>query len=383
MDRYRSLGVDCFKGDAEVISPYEVKMAGRTFTTKNIVIATGAEPRLPSVPGLSDLAHLTSENLWSLNELPARLLVVGGGAIGCEMAQAFSLLGSEVTLLESGSRLLMKEDVEVSSFIEKKFTSEGLRVLTQHHLVRFQSTGGRDSAFVQAKNGPEKEICFDRVLVASGRKARLEGFGLDKIGVQIENGSLALDPFLRTNFPNILACGDVTGQYQFTHAASHEAWFVAVNALFSPFKKFKLHYKAFPWVTYTFPEIARVGLNEIEAREKKIDYEVTRYDLADLDRAITDSEAQGFVKVITPGGKDKILGVTIVGAHAGETLAEFVLAMRWGLGLGLGKVLSTIHPYPTLSEANKFAAGVWRKNHAPATVLKWLAKFHQWRRNGP
>ncbi len=378
IDRYQSLGVDCITGEAQIISPYEVKVNGKILTTKNIVIATGASPRIPAVPGLSEISYLTSENLWNLKELPKKLLVVGGGAIGCEMAQAFTLLGSQVTLVEGTERILVREDPEVSGLIQEQFKKQGMDLKMGCQLTRFDKASM--TAVVQDQQKKEISIPFDHVLIASGRKSQLSGFGLENLKVETVNGELVLDPFMRTNYPNIFACGDVIGRYQFTHGAAHEAWFVAVNALFSPLKKFKIHYKAFPWVTYTLPEVARVGLNETEAKAQKIDYEVTSYDLAELDRAITDSEAHGFVKVITPKNKDQILGATIVGAHAGDMLPEFVLAMRWGLGLN--KILSTVHPYPTLAEANKYAAGMWRKKHAPEKVLSWLEKVHRFRRQG-
>ncbi len=378
VERYQGLGVDCIQGEAQIISPFEVKVNGKVLTTKNIVIATGAAPRIPAVPGLSEIPYLTSENLWNLKTLPKKLLVVGGGAIGCEMAQAFTLLGSQVTLVESADRLLRREDPEVSELIQEQFKKQGMDLKLGFKLARFDKNSS--SAVLQDPQNKEISVLFDQVLIASGRKSRLDGFGLENLKIETNNGEIVLDPFLRTNYPNIFACGDVIGKYQFTHGAAHEAWFVAVNALFSPLKKFKIHYKAFPWVTYTLPEVARVGLNETEAEEQNISYEVTNYNLAELDRAITDSEAHGFVKVITVKGKDQILGATIVGAHAGDMLPEFVLAMRWGLGLN--KILSTIHSYPTLAEANKYAAGMWRKNHAPKTVLNWLEKIHRFRRQG-
>lgn len=378
VERYQSLGVDCIKGNAQIISPYEVKVNGQVLTTKNIVIATGASPRIPAVPGLSEIPYLTSENLWDLKELPKKLLVVGGGAIGCEMAQAFTLLGSEVTLVEGADRILQREDAEVSELLQAQFKKQGMDLKAGCRLIRFDKN--LKTAVLEDQNKKEISVPFDQVLIASGRKPRLEGFGLENLKIETQKGDLILDPFMRTNYPNIFACGDVIGRYQFTHGAAHEAWFVAVNALFSPLKKFKIHYKAFPSVTYTLPEVARVGINEIEAKAQKLDYEVTCYDLAELDRAITDSEAHGFVKVITPKGKDRILGATIVGAHAGDMLQEFTLAMRWGLGLN--KILSTIHPYPTLAEANKYAAGMWRKKHAPEKVLSWLEKVHRFRRQG-
>ncbi len=378
VERYQSLGVDCIKGTAMIQSPYEVEVNGKVLTTKNIVIATGAGPLIPKIPGLNEVSFLTSDNIWQLKELPKKLVVLGGGPIGCELAQSFARLGSEVYLVEMNDRLLSKEDPDVSVDVQKRFVAEGVHVLTGHRALKIKSS---DKSLVTESQGLEKDIPFDQIIVALGRKANITGFGLEKLGIEIsKQGTVVADEFLRTtNYPNIYTCGDVTGPYQFTHTASHQAWYVAVNALFSPFKKFAVDYRVIPWCTFTDPEVARVGLNELEAKEKNISYEVTKYGIDDLDRAIADSEAHGFVKVLTKPGSDKILGVTIVGHHAGDIISEYVTAMKYNLGLN--KILGTIHIYPTLSEANKFAAGNWKKAHAPKKVLEFLKSFHQWRRN--
>ena len=378
VERYTDLGVDCFEGEARITSPNSVKINGKTLTARSIIVATGASPQIPDVEGISDIDVLTSENLWQLKQLPEKLLVVGGGTIGVELAQAFSRLGSYVTLSGRNSALLKKEDPEVSEFLIEKFKKEGINVLTGHALQSFKIENGRKIAILK-NNNEEISIEFDEVLIASGRQANVTGFGLQELGVKLTKGNqIAANPFLQTNIPGIYVCGDVTGPYQFTHAAAHQAWYASVNALFSPYKKFKVDYRVIPWVTFSDPEVARVGINQQEAIQQGIPHEVTIYGLNDLDRAITDSAAEGFVKVITPHNRDKILGVTIVGEHAGDMLPEFVLAMRYNLGLG--KILGTIHPYPTLSEANKYVAGNWRKNHMPVLALKLLEKFHAWRR---
>jgi len=377
-ERYTSLGVDCVEGEATITSPYHVKVNGQVITTRNIVIATGARPFVPNIPGIEETGYCTSDTVWNLEDLPKQMLVAGGGPIGCELAQAFSRLGSKVTIVQRGDRLLPKEDPEVSEAIEQYFSDEGIRVLTAHHLVNFNNSDGSKVAIARHED-KEVEIPFTQVLIALGRKANTDNFGLQDLGVVINgNGTVSVNEYLQTSIPNIFACGDVAGPYQFTHMASHQAWFAAVNSLFGSFKKFRVNYKVVPWATFTDPEVARVGLNESEAKDQAIEYEVTRYDIEDLDRAIADGENRGFVKILTVPGKDKILGATIVGYHAAELLNEFVLAMTHGLGLK--KIMSTIHIYPTLSESNKFAASEWRKKNAPEWLYPYLDKFHRWRR---
>lgn len=378
MERYTSLGVECIQGEAKIRSPYEVEVNGKVLTTKNIVVATGASPLVPPIPGLSEVKYLTSDNVWNLRELPKRLIVLGGGPIGCELAQSFARFGSQVSLVEMAPRIMAREDEDVSSLVTEKFQREGISVLVSHKALRVEKD---EKALICEHQGKEVRVPFDEILVALGRKANVKGFGLENLNVEISNrGTIVADEFLRTtNYPNIYVCGDVTGPYQFTHTASHQAWYVAVNALFSPFKKYKVDYRVIPWCTFTDPEAARVGLNELEAKEKGISYQVSRYGIDDLDRAIAEGEAHGFVKVLTPPGSDKILGVTIVGDHAGDIIAEYVAAMKHGFGLN--KILGTIHIYPTLAEANKYAAGVWKKANAPKKALELLAKYHAWRRS--
>ncbi len=384
VERYSSLGVDCLQGEATILSPWEVSVDGKTITTRNIVIATGARPFVPPIPGLDQLDYLTSDNLWGINELPKRLLVLGGGPIGCELAQAFNRLGSKVTLVMRRSHLMPREDEDVSEYIRQKFIEEGIEVLTDYQPVSFETRDGENVALLEAAGEKttekkEREVSFDKVLVALGRKANTDSLGLENMGIELNpNGTVTVDEYLRSRYPNIYACGDVAGPYQFTHTASHQAWYVAVNALFGRFKKFKIDYSVVPWATFTDPEVAHVGLSEADAKAKDIPYEITKYGIDDLDRAIADNTAEGFVKVLTVPGKDKILGATIVGYHAGDLLTEFVTAMKQGLGLK--KILGTIHSYPTISEANKFAAGEWSRAHAPQSLLKWVEKYHGWQR---
>ncbi|MCA1778773.1 MAG: FAD-dependent oxidoreductase [Xanthomonadaceae bacterium] len=377
-ERYRAMGVDVIHGEARLVSPWAVEVAGKTLTARSIILATGAEPLVPPIEGLDKVDYLTSDSVWELDQLPRRLTVLGGGPIGAELAQAFARLGCSVTVVEMADRMLPREDPDASEQLMRRLEHEGLTLATSHKALRFEARekGGR---VICKHEDREVPIEFDRILVALGRKARTQGFGLEQLGVRIsQRGTIETDPFLRTNFPNILVCGDVAGPYQFTHVAAHQAWFASVNALLSPFWSFRADYRVIPWATFTDPEVARVGLSETEAREQEIDYEVTRYGIDDLDRAIADSADSGFVKVLTEPGNDKILGATIVGQHAGELIAEFILAMKHKLGLN--KILGTIHIYPTMNEANKYAAGEWKKARKPEGALKLAERFFRWRR---
>ena len=379
-ERYRSLGVDVVEGEAEIVSPWKVRVGEREITTRNIVLATGASPRIPNFSGLEQIDYLTSDTIWEIKELPEKLLVVGSGPIGCELAQAFQRLGSQVSMVFRSPRLLPKEDSDVAEALIAQLEKEGVQLLAEHDIVQFNRAQdvGKDRVRLGCK-GQEVELEFDRVLIATGRQANVQIPGLDQLDLTVnQDGTLYVDEYLRTKYPNIYACGDLVGPHQYTHAASHQAWYVAVNALFSPLKSFRVDYKVMPRVTFTDPEIATVGVTESEAKEQNIEYEVTSYGIDDLDRAIADGEAHGFVKVLTRPGSDKILGATIVGYQAGNLLGEFVLAMKQGIGLN--KILGTIHAYPTMIEANKYVAGVWKREHKPEKVLNWVEKFHSWRR---
>ena len=372
--RYTALGVECIEGEAKILSPHNVEVNGITLTARSIIIATGAKPLIPNIPGLDQINYLTSDNVWDLKELPKKLLVLGGGPIGVEMAQAFSRLGAEVTIVEMTPQILIREDEEVIELVTERFVKEGIKVLINHKAKEF-----KHNLLICEHKSKDVSIPFDKVIIALGRQANIEGFGLEELGVKIrETKTIEANAFLQTNIKSIYVCGDVTGPYQFTHTAAHQAWYACVNALFSPLKKFKVDYTVIPWATFTDPEVARVGLNEKDAKIQNILYEVTTYDIDDLDRAIADSEAHGFIKVLTVPNKDKILGVTIVGRHAGDLIAEYILAMKYGLGMN--KILATIHIYPTLSEANKYVAGNWKKEHLPTFAIKILERFHKWRR---
>ena len=385
IERYTNLGVEVLKGYGKLIDPWTVEIklndgSTQTLTARTLVIATGARPFVPPLPGIEETGYVTSDTLWSkfaeLDEAPKKLVVLGGGPIGCELAQSFARLGSSVTQVEMTQRVMIKEDVEVSAFAHQSLTDSGVNILTSHQALRCEAREGKKYLVVK-HNDTEIDIEYDELLCAVGRSARLKGYGLEELGIET-NRTIVTNDYLETLYPNIFAAGDIVGPYQFTHVAAHQGWYAAVNGLFGHFKKFKVDYRVIPWTTFIDPEVARVGLNEQEAIDKGIDYEITRFEFEELDRAITESANNGFIKVITPKGKDKILGVTVVSEHAGDLIAEFVLAMKHGLGLN--KILGTIHSYPTWAEGNKYAAGEWKRNHAPQTVLNMLEKYHAWRR---
>lgn len=389
VERYTELGVDVVQGYGRILDPWtvEIKKADgeiQKLTTRSIIVAAGAGPFVPPLPGINDTGYLTSDTLWDAlleyDEVPKRVVLLGGGPIGCELAHALARLGSNVTQLEMAPRILIREDEEVSKLATDVMKRDGVNILTDHKAVRceLKHEDGQDKKVIHVEHqGSSQEIEFDILICAVGRAPRLTGFGLEELGVPVDR-TVVTNQYLETLFPNIFAAGDVAGPYQFTHTAAHQAWYASVNALFGTFKKFAVDYRVIPWTTFIDPEVARVGLNEQEAKEKNIPYEVTRFGIDDLDRAIADSADYGFVKVLTVPGKDKILGVTMMGEHAGDLLVEFVLAMKWGLGLN--KILGTIHTYPTLAESNKYVAGEWKRAHAPKRIIDLLEKYHTWKR---
>ena len=380
MARFTSLGVECIAGDAKITSPYSVEVNGRTINTRAIIIATGGRPMVPPVPGLNEVGYLTSDTIWTLRELPKRLLVVGGGPIGCELAQAFNNLGAEVTQVDMAKRIMPREDAEVSELVMAQFRKQGIQLLTSHKLTRFGKDGG--TKFMEAEHeGETVRVEFDKVLLAIGRKANVEGFGLEEMNMPLTaQGTIEVNNAMQTAFPTIFACGDVAGPYQFTHMASFQAFFAAINSLLGGWWRLRAKYNVVPWATFTDPEVARVGLSETEAKARGIRYEVTRYDMDHHDRSLADGEAHGFIKVLTVPNKDRILGVTIVGYHAGELIGEFVFAMTHGMGLK--KIAAVTHIYPTLLEGNKFAANAWRNKRLPEKYFPWMEKFFRWQRGG-
>jgi dihydrolipoamide dehydrogenase len=378
VERYTGLGVEVIEGEARITSPYSVEVNGIEIRTPHIVVATGARPLVPPISGIDQIDYLTSDNLWQLRELPQRMLVLGGGPIGCELSQAFARFGSRVTIVEMMPRLMIREDEDVADLVAKQFKQEGINLLVGHKAVEFTREEGENRLICEYK-GDQVSVPFDQVLIAVGRKANTSDFGLEELNVALSpNGTIEVDEYLQTSIPTIYACGDVAGPYQFTHTAGHQAWYAVVNSLFGLFWRFKVDYSVVPFATFTDPEVARVGLNEQEAQQQGIEYEVTQFDLSELDRAIAEGEAHGMIKVLTPPGKDRVLGATIVGENAGELIGEFTAAMKHGFGLN--KILGTIHIYPTLFEANKYVAGIWKRAHAPGKLLSWVERYHGWRR---
>jgi len=382
VERYTSLGVECIEGEARITSPWTVEVTSaagaRTLTTRAIVIASGGRPFVPPIPGIEDTGYVTSDTVWDLRKLPQRLVVLGGGPIGCELAQCFARFGSRVTQVEMLPRLMTREDPEISQMVADRFKTEGIELRLGHKAKAFRIENG-EKILVAECDGRYVRIAFDQLLCAVGRVASTQDLGLEDLGIPVTKArTVETNELLQTLYPNIYACGDVAGPYQFTHTASHQAWYAAVNALFGGLRKFRADYSVIPWATFTDPEVARVGLNETDAKALNTPYEVTTYGIDDLDRAIADEEAHGVVKVLTVPGKDRILGVTIVGEHAGDLIVEYISAMRHGIGLN--KMLGTIHIYPTMAEANKYAAGAWKRAHAPQGLLKWVEKYHAWMR---
>jgi pyruvate/2-oxoglutarate dehydrogenase complex dihydrolipoamide dehydrogenase (E3) component len=376
VERYTELGVNCIIGEAKLLDAHRVEVNGEVISGKSIILATGGTPFVPPIPGLQEAGALTSDDVWAIREQPRRLVVIGGGPIGCELAQSFARLGSQVTLVNRSEHLIPKEDADASAHIKAVFEAEGVvvrngtdAIAVEGNVLVVEPTGG----------GPKERLPFDKILVAVGRRPHSESLNLEAAGVRLaKNGTIEVDEYLRTSQPNIFACGDVAGPYQFTHIASHQAGYASLNAMFGWIWKSKVNYNVVPWCTYTEPEVARVGLSEDEAAAQGIACDVTHYNLDDLDRAIAEGNAEGWVKVLTKPGSDKILGATIVGPHAGELITEFVSAMTHGLGLK--KIMGVIHIYPTYSEANKLSAGVWRKARAPQGALRVLERVQGWLR---
>lgn len=378
VERYSKIGVECITGEAKITNPWTVQVNGNNLTAQNIIIATGARPSIPAIPGIEKVDYYTSETIWTLKTLPAKLAVIGGGPIGSELAQCFARFGSHVTQIEAADRLLSREDREFSELLEQHLKKDGVTVLTGHHVQNIL-VEDNENKLIYSHRGENKAIPFDCLLIATGRTARTENIGLEELGItKTSSGTIETNEFLQTSYPNIFACGDVVGPFQFTHAAAHQAWHACINALFGQFKRFKINYAVMPWTTFTDPELARVGINETEAKNKGIPHEITTYNMDELDRAITDETAYGLLKVLTVPGKDKILGATILGEHAGDLICEYTGAMR--NKIGLNKILNTIHVYPTLTEANKYLAGRWKSQHIPQRLFGWLEKYHSWQR---
>lgn len=377
IERFKSLGADVFQGSAKILTPWEVFVNGKKLTTRSIIIASGAAPFVPKIKGLEMIRVLTSETFWDLKQLPNKMIVIGGGPIGCEISQALSKIGVEILLVERSSRLLSAETKEVSDLVFDQMQQDGVKILLNSEIESFLTA---NSCKVLESGKVEIYENFDAVFFAIGRKPRVENLGLEELGIPIaKNGTIEHNEYLQTKYRNIYVCGDVAGPIQLTHVAGHQAWYAAVNALFSNFKSFKEDLSVIPRCTFTYPEVASVGLSEQELEKKNYDFEITHYPLTTFDRAVCDQATNGFVRLLTKKNSDQILGVTIVSPRAGEMIAEFALAMRWKLGLK--KILSTVHAYPTWSDANKMAALAWQKKHVPPKLVALSEKFHDWKRS--
>ena len=381
VDQYRRLGVDVIQGEARISSPWTVDVGGRTLTTRAIVIATGSRPQIPSIPGLAAVEPMTSDTLWALSERPERLLILGSGADACEFAQAFQRLGCQVTLASEDERLLSQEDAEVSEMMAKVLTADGIEIWLGLKAQRVETTEGERRLICDDDEGNERSLPFDRVLLMLGQRADVEGLGLSKLRLECgDDGTLEADEYLATRYPNIYAVGSVAGPYGAPHVAEHQGWYAAVNALFGGLKRFVVSDRVTPRAIFTTPEIATVGLNEAEAHALKLEFETTRLDLSTHAGAVIAGAGQGYVKVITEHDTDRILGVTIVGDHASETIAGFVVAMKHKLGMNkLGK---TVLVSPTQGEALRQVAEIWQRQHQSARMRAWAERFNRWMLRG-
>ena len=371
-ERFHSLGVDVKFGAYTFKNPHELTNGEETLYGKRIVIATGSSPFVPPIPGCEEKKCLTSDSLWHLTTLPKRLVVIGGGPIGSEVAQAFARFGSQVTLIDMAHGILPREDLDLKNFVQKAFLEEGIQFRFNAQLKKVHHSSSSHTVTFEYQ-GKEETLECDGIFVSVGRKPNVGGLELDKVGIATHKGGIVINLYCQTTLPHVYACGDVAGPYQFTHFADYQARLILRNALFPG--KTKADYRVVPWCTYTDPELARVGLSQTEAQQKNIPHDVFTYDLSDLDRAVCDSQGQGMVKVLTQKGKDQILGAAIVGFHAGDLLQEFVFAMKHNLGLK--SISQTIHPYPTMSEATRRVSDLWMKSKLTPTLsklFKWYFK---------
>jgi len=372
--RFASLGIDVFIGDAAFVDSETIKLGDARLRFKRAVIATGARAAVPNIPGLTN--YLTNETVFNLTELPKRLAVLGGGPIGCELAQAFRRLGSEVVLFHKNDHLLDREDPDAAALLQTVFDREGIASMLNAS-VRSVEQSQIGSTLHYTTNGKQQTATIDRILVATGRVPNLKELDLAAVGVDYdEREGIRVDDHLRTTNRRIYAVGDVCMKWKFTHAADAAARIVIQNALFLGRKK--LSKVIMPWCTYTEPEIAHVGLSEREAQEQRIAIDIYLQPLADVDRAITDGETEGFVKILTERGTDKILGATIVATHAGDLISEVSVAMS--AGLGLGKLASVIHPYPTQAEAIRKCGDAYNKTRLTPTIKRAFEKWLKWTR---
>ncbi len=374
-ERFRGMGIDVVFGAGGFTDPHTFEVDGRRLTAKNFVIATGSRPLVPPIAGLEQVPYLTNETVFNLDEPVPHLIVLGGGPIGVELAQAFARLGSQVSIVQRGPQLLHMEDRDVAAVVEERLRAEGLHLHVDSEVVRVAGVAGAVQVTLKELDGAETTLHGTHLLIATGRRANGEQLGLEAAGVQLnERGYVITDPRLRTTAPNIYACGDITGRYLFTHMAEHHAGVVLRNTLFR--LPAQVERRVIPWCTYSDPEVARVGLSESEARKQNVTHDVYRFPFHDIDRAQTDGTTAGFAKILTDH-KGRLLGATLVGAHAGELIHEYVLALAKKMK---AKDLSgVIHVYPTLAQINRRVADQRMKAGLTPALKKWLQRLFRLR----
>jgi pyruvate/2-oxoglutarate dehydrogenase complex dihydrolipoamide dehydrogenase (E3) component len=374
-ERFESLGVDVFRGQARFASAHSVKIDNQTLRAKNFVIATGTRALVPKIDGIDAVPYFTNETIFDeLKSKPESLIVLGGGPIGCELGQTFNRFGVRTTIVQRNVRLLPREDVDVSEFLENRLTSEGISVITNADARSVRCDGDQVKMSILRKAGASMEISASTLLMCPGRQPNIENFGLDAAGIRTNEHGVLVNEYLQTSQPHIYAAGDIAGPFLFTHMADAQARVVVRNILMPfQFLRQKIDYSTVPWCTYVDPEIATVGLNEAAAENQKIEYDVIRQEMKDVDRAVVESEDTGFVKVLVAKGTNKILGATLVCEGAGDLMHEFVLAMKYEIGLG--KIAATTHAYPTFAELARKAGDKYNKTRLTPTarrVFSWL-----------
>ncbi|PKL75989.1 MAG: mercuric reductase [Candidatus Melainabacteria bacterium HGW-Melainabacteria-1] len=374
-ERFKNLGVDVYLGSGEFISGNEIQVNGQILRFKKAVIASGARAAIPDIPGLKEAGFLTNENVFNLTELPRRLACIGGGPIGCELAQAFQRLGAQVSLFHNGPHLLNREDADAAAIVQQQFVAEGIQLVLNVSFDRVEIQGS-DKILHYHAAGQAGQMAVDEILLGAGRAPNVEGLGLEKVGVVYNRQGIQVNDQLQTTHPAIYAAGDVCMAWKFTHAADFAARTVLQNSLFMGRKK--LSALLMPWCTYTDPEIAHVGLYEHEAQAQQLEIDTYIKHFRDVDRALADGEEAGFVKIHTLKGKDKILGATIGARHAGEMLGELTLAIQHGIGLG--KIASVIHPYPTQAEAIRHLGDQYKRTKLTPTVKNLFQAWLKWQR---
>jgi pyruvate/2-oxoglutarate dehydrogenase complex dihydrolipoamide dehydrogenase (E3) component len=380
-ERFESLGVDVFHGEARFVSPHEVEVNGERLRAKNFVIASGSHAVIPQIEGIDSVRYFTNETIFDgLKKRPESMIVLGGGPIGCELTQTFCRLGTQVTIIQRGDQLLSKEDRDVAEFVERRLSNEGVRIIKNANVRAAATTdeGKIALGFLERQLAPpaEQTLFADALLVAIGRRPNLQSLDLKSAGVDVNGSDVRVTEYLQTSQRHIYAVGDVVGPFLFTHMADAQARVVVRNILMPfQFLRQKMDYSVVPWCTYTDPEVAHVGLGEKEAQQKNVDYDLFVVPLEDVDRAVVESEEAGFAKVLTAKGSDKILGATIVAPHAGDLLHEFMLAMK--TGVGMATIASTIHAYPTFAELARKAGDKYNRTRLTPFAKKFFTLLYE------